>query len=514
MTTAAPKILRLILGDQQNINHSWFNSVDDGVLYIMMEVRQETDYTLHHVQKVLAFFASMRRFAEEIRSRGHNIRYIALDDPGNNQSFAENLRNVIKKYNVAEFQYQLPDEYRLDVQLNKFCDTLSIPSLSVDSEHFLTERNVLKKFFAGKKQYIMEAFYRDMRKKHDILMDAGKPAGGVWNLDKENRGRYDGAVAVPTPLVFDNDISHIKQLITAHGVKTFGQSEETLLWPIDRGQSLQMLDDFIDHHLPHFGTYQDAMAVDHWSLFHSRLSFSLNTKMIHPYEIVERAVHAWGKNKKTIRLQQVEGFVRQIIGWREYMRGVYWAHMPEYSTLNFFDHSTPLPHYYWDGDTRMGCMRSAIGQSLEKAYAHHIQRLMITGNFALLAGIDPDAVDAWYLGVYIDAIEWVEITNTRGMSQFADGGIVGTKPYVSSANYINKMSDYCADCHYKYSLKYGERACPFNSLYWHFLDRHRDKLAKNPRMGMMYRVLDRYNDTERKKILDQAQEYLNKLEAL
>jgi deoxyribodipyrimidine photolyase-related protein len=514
MTTAAPKILRLILGDQLNINHSWFNSVDNHILYVMMEVRQETDYTLHHVQKVLAFFASMRRFAEDLRSNGHTIKYIALDDPENTQSFAKNLLNMISAGNVTEFQYQLPDEYRLDVQLKEFCSSLSIPSRSVDSEHFLTERDDLKKFFTGKKQYIMESFYRDMRKRHDILMDSGKPAGGVWNFDKENRGRYDGAVSVPPPMEFNNDISHIRRLIDDHGVKTFGHSEDRLLWPIDREQSLQLLNDFIADLLPCFGTYQDAMALDHWSLFHSRLSFSLNTKMLQPHDIVKSAIQAWEDNKRSIGLQQVEGFVRQIIGWREYMRGVYWARMPEYSTLNFFDHTAPLPHYYWDGDTKMQCMRAAIGQSLEKAYAHHIQRLMITGNFALLAGIDPDDVDAWYLGVYIDAIEWVEITNTRGMSQFADGGIVGTKPYVSSSNYINKMSDYCTDCHYKSSLKYGDRACPFNSMYWHFLERHRDRLSKNPRMGMMYRVLDRYNDTERKNIIAQAREYLNQIEAL
>jgi deoxyribodipyrimidine photolyase-related protein len=247
-------------------------------------------------------------------------------------------------------------------------------------------------------------------------------------------------------------------------------------------------------------------------LFHSRLSFSLNNKMLSPLEVVEKVERYWFANQDRINIAQVEGFIRQIIGWREYMRGVYWAKMPEYATLNFFGHNRKLPEFYWSGKTKMNCLKHSIGQSLEKSYAHHIQRLMVTGNFALLAGIHPDEVDQWYLGIYIDAIEWVEITNTRGMSQFADGGIVGTKPYVSSANYIDKMSDYCKGCHYDKSLKIGEKACPFNSLYWHFYHRNEDKLAKNPRIGMAYRTLEKMKD--KSKILDQAEKYLGNLEGL
>jgi deoxyribodipyrimidine photolyase-related protein len=286
------------------------------------------------------------------------------------------------------------------------------------------------------------------------------------------------------------------------------------MWPINRDQCLELLRHFVKFGLPNFGTFQDAMSEQHWALFHSRLSFALNTKMLHPLEVIKTATDAWAQNKKAISLAQIEGFVRQILGWREYMRGMYWALMPDFADLNYFEHNRALPHYYWDGQTKMNCLKQTIQQSLDKAYAHHIQRLMITGNFALLAGVHPDEVDAWYLGIYIDAIEWVEITNTRGMSQYADAGQIATKPYVSSANYIHKMSDYCQNCFYDRKKKIGERACPFNSLYWHFYDRHRDKLQKNPRIGMMYRTWERMNDSTKSEIIEQAEKYLTKIEEL
>jgi deoxyribodipyrimidine photolyase-related protein len=256
------------------------------------------------------------------------------------------------------------------------------------------------------------------------------------------------------------------------------------------------------------------MTVKSWALFHSRLSFALNTKMLHPLEVIQSAVDAWQKQKKRIGIQQIEGFVRQVLGWREYMRGIYWAEMPELAGMNFFDHRLPLPDFYWTGETGMACLRAAIGQSLEHAYAHHIQRLMVTGNFALLAGIDPDAVDGWYLGVYIDAIQWVELPNTRAMSQFADGGLVATKPYVSSAKYINTMSDYCQKCDYDWKQRYGERACPYNSLYWAFYDRHIQRLQKNPRVAMMIRTWQRIKKNEQKRILKQADQYLSDVNQL
>jgi deoxyribodipyrimidine photolyase-related protein len=266
--------------------------------------------------------------------------------------------------------------------------------------------------------------------------------------------------------------------------------------------------------LPLFGTYEDAMTPNEWSLYHSRISFSLNTKLISPIEVINKAIDEWKKRPNEIEFNQLEGFVRQIIGWREYMRGIYWQKMPEYATLNYFEHQNKLPDWYWTGKTKMSCLKHTIHQSLEYAYAHHIQRLMITGNFALLAGVHPDEVDKWYLGIYIDALDWVEITNTRGMSQFADGGIVGTKPYVSSATYIDKMSHYCGGCFYKKSVKTGDKACPFNSLYWNFYDQHKDKLAKNPRIGMMYNVWNRMEPKAKSDLLQQAQYYLEHINEL
>lgn len=362
----------------------------------------------------------------------------------------------------------------------------------------------------------MESFYRDMRKRHNVLLDAdGKPEGGKWNYDADNRGRYDGEIPIPAPLSFDNDVSDLAALLRANGVSTFGSDGGgRVIWPLDRHQAETLLDAFMETGLPAFGTYQDAMTTHSWSLFHSRLSFALNTKMLHPMGVIDAACKAWHNRPDRISLNQVEGFVRQILGWREFMRGCYWAMMPDFATSNYFSHEGPLPGYYWTGDTGMRCMKSAIGQSLEHAYAHHIQRLMVTGNFALMAGVHPDAVDAWYLGIYIDAVEWVEMPNTRGMSQFADGGRIATKPYVSSARYVHKMSDYCGDCPYDHRRRHGGSACPFNSFYWAFLVRHRALLGNNPRMGMIYRTWDRFSDDERRAVLKQADRYRDTIDSL
>jgi deoxyribodipyrimidine photolyase-related protein len=277
---------------------------------------------------------------------------------------------------------------------------------------------------------------------------------------------------------------------------------------------LELLSFFIENCLPYFGTFQDAMTTDAWSVYHSRISFAMNVKLLSPKEVVDAVIQSYRSNEHSIALNQVEGFVRQIIGWREYMRGIYWMHMPDYAGLNFFNHENKLPDWYWTGETKMKCLSHSIKQSLQFAYAHHIQRLMVTGNFALLAGIHPDEVDSWYLGIYIDALEWVEITNTRGMSQFADGGIVGTKPYVSSANYIDKMSSYCGKCYYNSKQKVGERACPFNSLYWHFYARNEQLLRKNPRIGMAYVTWDKMQPQVKEELLHQAERYLSKINEL
>ncbi|MBP6040871.1 MAG: cryptochrome/photolyase family protein [Flavobacterium sp.] len=509
------KTLRLILGDQLNSHHSWFKTVDDSVTYVMMEIRTETDYAKHHIQKVAGFFSAMQEFATELQSQKHQVIYLHLNDDNNLQSFGKNIPFLIEKEAFTHFEYQFPDEYRLDEQLKKLCQSLSVTSTVCDSEHFMSSRNELGDFFQGKKTFLMESFYHMMRKKHHVLMESDKPLTGKWNYDGENRKKLPKDHKPTSPLVFQNDVTQIVTQIQKTDIKTIGTIDaENFVWPINRKQSLALLDFFVTECLALFGSYQDAMTPNEWSLYHARISFSMNVKMISPLEVINRAILEWENNPEKIAYHQLEGFVRQIIGWREYMRGIYWNKMPEYATMNYFNHENSLPEWFWTGKTKMNCLKDAINQSLNYAYAHHIQRLMVTGNFALLAGIHPDEVDAWYLGIYIDAIEWVEITNTRGMSQFADGGIVGTKPYVSSAAYIDKMSHYCGSCFYKKAVKTGEKACPFNSLYWNFYDKNEDKLGKNPRIGMMYNVWRKMKSDDKVALLEQADYYLKNINNL
>jgi deoxyribodipyrimidine photolyase-related protein len=511
--------LRLILGDQLNHAHAWYQKKDNDITYLLMEMRQETDYVAHHIQKVVAFFVAMRAFGESLREHGHRVIYYTLDDPQNQQSLPDTVSKLIQQEAFDHFEYQLPDEWRLDQQLKALCADLheiGVSSQYYDTEHFLSGRTELAEHFKGKKTYVMESFYRMMRKKHNVLMDGDEPLTGQWNYDADNRRSLPKKHQWPKPLLVEKDVSQIVAMLQKAEVKTIGRLKEPKKfgWATTRQEGLEVLDYFVKNLLIHFGDYQDAMTPEGWALYHSRLSFLMNAKLLHPLEVIEAVVEYWQKNQDTIAFSQVEGFVRQIIGWREYMRGVYWARMPDYATLNKLDHTRNLPDWYWTGDTKMQCLSHAIGQSLDHAYAHHIQRLMVTGNFALLAGVHPDELDAWYLGIYIDAIEWVEITNTRGMSQFADGGIVGTKPYVSSANYIDKMSHYCGSCHYDKKKKTGEGACPFNSLYWYFYDRHRDALEKNPRVGMVYPTWKRMKEEDQKALLRQAEDYLEAINDL
>jgi deoxyribodipyrimidine photolyase-related protein len=509
------KILRLILGDQLNINHSWYKEVNHQVIYVLMELKSETDYAIHHIQKVTAFFAAMQAFCALLSKHGHCVLYIKLNDPENKQSFSENCNYLIKKHSVNHFQYQLPDEYRLDELLKNYSNNLQIPFTVFNTEHFFSSRNELGEFFKNKKTYVMESFYRHMRKKHCVLMEGDEPISGKWNYDEENRKKLPANHKAIAPLVFNNNVKDIVSYIDKSNIKTIGKIDaENFIWPINRKQSLELMHFFVQHCLPLFGTYQDAMTPEDWSLYHSRLSFSLNCKLISPLEVINQAIEEWKKRPNEIDYNQVEGFVRQIIGWREYMRGIYWLKMPQYAELNYFNHFNNLPDWYWTGKTKMNCLKHTIIQSLNYAYAHHIQRLMITGNFALLAGVHPDEVDKWYLGIYIDAIDWVEITNTRGMSQFADGGIVGTKPYVSSATYIDKMSHYCKSCYYNKAKKTGDKACPFNSLYWNFYARNENKLSGNPRIGMMYNIWHKMKPETKAELLIQADYYLKHINEL
>jgi len=509
------KILRLILGDQLNIQHSWFSDDPKVAEYVLMEVREEATYTRHHIQKIIAFFLAMRAFAREAQDKGFSVRYIALDDSSNKHSFVANVEALLATGEYSAFEYQDPDEYRVSEALKEMSAHAHVPTRVVDSEHFLTTPAFFQGVFKGHKRYVMELFYREVRRKYDLLMEDGEPIAGRWNFDAENRKKLPKGVTPPPPLDFEREVSDIVALLKTSNVPSIGTvNPRRFTWPVTREESLRLLTYFCEKLLPEFGSYQDAMHTDHRFLFHSRISFSLNVKMISPLEVVEAAIKAWRKSKGAISIEQVEGFVRQIAGWREFMRGVYWAHMPRYKTLNSLGAKRPLPHYFWDGDTKMRCVKHAVDQSLEEAYAHHIQRLMVTGNFAILAGIDPDEVDAWYLGIYADALEWVQLPNTRGMSQFADGGIVGTKPYTSSAAYINKMSNYCGGCHYNFKERYGERGCPFNTLYWDFLIRNKAALEKNPRIGMGYRHIDKMSKEEVAEITAKASEILNGIENL
>ena len=506
--------LRLILGDQLNAKHSWFKQKDKNIIYLMAEMRQETNYVKHHIQKVVAFFLSMRNFAEAIEKANHNVIYFKISDEANLHDLEKIISKVISDKSIDKFEYQLPDEYRLDEQLRSICKNLKIESETFDTEHFYTSRNELSDFFEGKKLLLMENFYRMMRKKHEILVTNEKPLGGKWNYDHSNRNKYKGEVPIPKPLSFSKDISKIVNEIEKAEVKTFGAMDtENFPWPTTRKESIELLDYFCTNLLAYFGEYQDALYSEHAYLFHSRLSFAMNSKMISPKEIIDTVITYFNNNQDTIEISQVEGFVRQILGWREYVRGIYWKEMPDYSKMNTLDNHNKLPEFYWTGKTNMKCMQHAISQSLTEAYAHHIQRLMIIGNFSLLTQMHPDEVDAWYLGVYIDAIEWVEMPNTRGMSQYADGGIIATKPYVSSGSYINKMSNYCSSCHYKVKNKFGDDACPFNSLYWNFLDDKREHFKNNQRMNMMMALLDKMKPDELIRIKEKAQHIMENLDS-
>lgn len=514
------KTLRLILGDQLNAAHSWYREKDDSTLYVMAELPQEVGYVKHHVQKIAAFFVAIEGFANALERAGHKVMHLKLAESAEFNGLPDLLIKLSQRFHIDTFEYQQPDEFRLAKQIAELDfgpTTISINC--VDSEHFILPFAELDQHFKTGKASRMEAFYRKMRQRHNILMDGEKPLGGQWNYDAENRGKLKAADLnnIPEPLVFDNDYGDLLDQLNTHDVSHFGEIGSSVIWPTNRKQALELLDYFCEYALPNFGRFQDAMTKNSphaWSLYHCRLSFALNAKIVSPLQVVERAITEFEARPEEISLAQIEGFVRQIIGWREFVRGIYWANMPAYANANELAATRDLPAYFWSGDTDMACMQQSLRQSLDYAYAHHIQRLMVIGNFCLLTGLDPSQVDEWYLGVYIDAIEWVEMPNTRGMSQFADGGLIASKPYAASGAYINRMSDYCKGCRYSVKEKVGDDACPFNSLYWHFMQRHKDKFGKNARMGMVYRNLEKMDADLRSDTLARADWVLANLENL
>jgi deoxyribodipyrimidine photolyase-related protein len=499
-------IVRLVLGDQLNPHHSWFTKVDPTVTYTFIESKGEGSYAPHHIQKVVGIFHSMRTFASRLESEGHKVKYHKILD-SREIELIDILHSACVKIGAHELQFMEPDEWRVRKNLQSL-ELRGYQVSFVSTEHFISDPEEFKETFNGKKSFLMESYYRKLRKRTGILMEGGAPTGGKWNYDAQNRKKLPKNHAVSPPYVPSSNVEEVYKEVQQAGLPIIGtlRDPKHFYWPTNSEQALNIFKHWLEHCFQFFGDFQDAMTISDWALYHSRISFALNTKMIDPMTIC-RMAEEYYRNNEHIPLNAAEGFIRQILGWREFMRGVYWTRMPEFGQENYFNHKAKLPKWFWSGETKMKCLSHSIQQSLDHAYAHHIQRLMVTGNFALLAGINPDEVDLWYLGIYIDAFEWVEITNTRGMSQYADGGWIATKPYVASANYMKKMGDYCQNCSYNEKTKTDSDSCPFNSLYWNFFERHRDLLGNNFRLGMVYRTFDKM-DTKVKEAIRQRASYV------
>ncbi|MDJ0629352.1 MAG: cryptochrome/photolyase family protein [Rhodobacter sp.] len=501
--------LVLVLGDQCAPDIAALQEADKASdIVVMAEVAEEASYVPHHVKKIAFVFSVMRHFAETLRAEGWQVTYTRLDDPENTGSIDGELLRYAARYGAREVLATEPGEFRLIERLHD----MPLDVLIWEDRRFLARHDEFDTWAAGRKQLRMEYFYREMRRKTGILMDGGQPAGGKWNFDHDNRKPAPGAIAYSGPMRFDPDpiTEEVLQLVETRFGNGFGRLRP-FWFAVTPAQAQAHLARWIDKALPGFGDYQDAMLTGERFLYHAVIGQYLHAGLLDPLAVCQAAERAYRDGHAPINA--VEGFIRQILGWREFIRGIYFHEGPGYTARNALGHTRKLPAFYWDAETDMACLRAAVAQTRDEAYAHHIQRLMVTGNFALLAGIDPAEVHEWYLGVYADACEWVEAPNTIGMSQFADGGIVGSKPYVSSGAYIDRMSDYCKSCAYRVKEKTGETACPYNLLYWHFLDRHRAMFEKNPRMANMYRTWDRMDDARRAAVLQDAERLLARLDA-
>ncbi len=501
--------LVLVLGDQLSPALSALRKCDkDSDVVVMAEVADEAAYVPHHPKKIAFLFAAMRKFAVKLRDDGWQVAYTRLDDNENTGSITGELIRRAAEHDAAGVVYTEPGEWRLIEALGD----MPIKTHQLPDDRFIASHQEFDDWAEERKQLRMEYFYRDMRRKTGLLMDGDQPEGGKWNYDHDNRKPAPDQVDYNGPMQFKPDTitAEVLDLVENRFDDNFG-TPRPFWFATDTGQARQHLAHWIKGGLPKFGDFQDAMLNDHQFLYHAIIGLYLNAGLLDPLEVCAQAEQAYKDGHAP--LNAVEGFIRQIIGWREYVRGIYFREGPDYVTRNALGHDRKLPAMYWGGDTKMNCMAKSLAQTREQAYAHHIQRLMVTGNFALLAGIDPAQVHEWYLAVYADAYEWVEAPNVIGMSQFADDGIIASKPYISSGNYIHKMSDYCGSCAYKVKDKTGDDACPFNLLYWHFLDRHRDRFAGNPRMGNMYRVWDRMDDDRRETVIAEANKWLARLDA-
>ena len=503
--------LRLVLGDQLTAGVSSLADLDPARdVVLMVEVASETSYVPHHKQKITFILSAMRHFAGELAAQGVKVDYVKLDDTDNTGSFSDEVARAIQRHRPSRLIVTEPGEYRVRQFMLDWQDAFGLPVEIRDDTRFFSSPAEFTQWAEGKKQLRMEFFYREMRRKTGLLMEGADPIGGQWNFDSENRKSLPKGSHLPTRLRFEPDaitqdvVRMVGERFTRHpgDLEPFG-------WPVTRADALSALDHFIDIALPSFGDVQDAMKQGESFLYHALISPMLNVGLLLPEEVCRRAEFAYHSGHAP--LNAVEGFIRQILGWREYVRGLYWLKMPDYATGNALNAHRPLPAFYWTGDTSMNCLRQCVGDTMRNAYAHHIQRLMVLGNFALLAGINPAEVEEWFLAVYADAFEWVELPNVHGMALFADGGVMASKPYAASGAYIDRMSDYCSGCAYSPKEKLGAKACPFNYLYWDFLARNRPTLGGNQRLAMPYRTLATMPFEKREQIAKEAKDFLDGL---
>jgi deoxyribodipyrimidine photolyase-related protein len=507
MTTLIP-----VLGDQLSFDLSSLTGEPRAdTIILMMEVADETTYVCHHKRKIAFILSAMRHHAEALRQAGWTVDYVKLDNRENSGSFSGEIARAIARHRPNRIIVTESGEWRVQGMLEAWETLFGLPVEIRPDTRFIASHRDFEDWAEGRKALRMEFFYRDMRRKTGLLMDGDKPAGGEWNFDKENRKPASNDLFVPRAPHYPADAvtQEVIDMVAARFGDHIGSLDNFGL-AVTRADALDALDKFVRHALPQFGDFQDAMVTDQPLLWHSLLSPYLNIGLLNPLEIC-RAVETEYRAGR-VPINAVEGFIRQIIGWREYVRGIYWREGPDYVDRNFFDARRPLPAFYWTGETEMKCLSQAIGQTIDLAYAHHIQRLMITGNFAMLIGADPKQVHRWYLEAYADAYEWVELPNTLGMSQFADGGLLGSKPYASSGAYIDRMSDYCGGCRYDVKQRTGPDACPFNALYWDFLARNEDKLGKNVRLAMPYRNWAKMEAGTKAALRKSAAEFLDTLD--
>lgn len=490
--------LIIVLGDQLNDDSAAFDGFDRNKDAVWMaEAAEESTHVWSHKARIALFLSAMRHFEQRLTQKGHCVYYRRLDDFSNSHSLRKELGKSIEQFRPEKLILVEPGDYRVLAELKLAAKKGGISlEIRLDRTFFATTDD-FKSWASGRKQLRMEFFYREMRRKHGVLLEGKEPLGGRWNFDSENRGSLPkaGPGKLRAPLQFEPDQTSkfVLELVEFRFPRHPG-SLENFDWAVTPEQAEAALADFVEHRLPRFGEFQDAMWTAEPWLYHARLSSAMNLKLLNPRRVVAAAEAAY--HAGTVSLPQAEGFIRQIIGWREYVRGIYWHYMPDYVDLNEMGATQPLPKWFWTGKTEMNCLKHTLRQTLDYGYAHHIQRLMVTGLYCLLAGIDPKQVHEWYLAVYVDAVEWVELPNTLGMSQYADGGIMASKPYVASGKYIDRMSNYCSGCQYDPAQREGEKACPFTTMYWQYLEKHQEKLAKNPRMLLQIKNLKRHKPSE------------------